>query len=300
VSADVKEYQCPSCGADLHFAEDQFMITCSYCGARVERELDRNEHDKVSARKQLKTVKKYYDDTLTLHNLQKKRDRAKQRLKLCSENSLSELTLLEKHPYIVFAAAFVLSVAVFLFDTRSVGLRVVSLLILLASLPVFVVQFKKGRDKKQLIDQSAKRLDMTQKEFVKAGDELEKFEKSFDISVIPDGYREIKTLEYMIHVFETYQAATMGECLKLCDEYLAQQRLEDMKRQQLARVMMISQSMKRDRESNAVSSDGIPFMKRGSFAEIVMAKKKADSGRDAGADLMMALAKASADGKNKE
>ena len=104
----------------------------------------------------------------------------------------------------------------------------------------------------------------------------------------------------MIHVFETYQAATMGECLKLCDEYLAQQRLEDMKRQQLARVMMISQSLKRERESNAVSSDGIPFMKRGSFAEIVMAKKKADSGKDAGADLMMALARASADGKNKE
>ena len=50
------EYQCPSCGADLHYREDQFMITCTYCGARVERELDRSEQEKVSARKQLKIV----------------------------------------------------------------------------------------------------------------------------------------------------------------------------------------------------------------------------------------------------
>ena len=293
------EYQCPSCGADLHYKEDQFMITCKYCGARVERELDRTEHDKVSARKQLGIVKKYYENMLTLKKLEKNRRLAMERVKLCSQNSLAELTLIEKCPFIVFFAAILLSCGLFLAATGSVAVRVLCVLILMASVPVFIVEFKKGKDKQRLIEEARARLDQAQQDFVKAGDELEAFDKSFDKDLILERYRDLKTLEYLIHVFETYQAATMGEGLKLCDEYLAHLHMEEMKKEQLARVMMLSDAMRQERAAAnaAVGSEFVPYMRRGSFAELLMAKRKAadpDADRDAGADLMMAIAKAAA------
>ena len=82
------EYQCPSCGADLHYREDQFMITCQYCGARVERELDRSAQDKVYAQQCLNTVKQYRRDMDKLHMLEKNRESAKERVKLCSSRRL--------------------------------------------------------------------------------------------------------------------------------------------------------------------------------------------------------------------
>ena len=92
----------------------------------------------------------------------------------------------------------------------------------------------------------------------------------------------------------------MGEGFKLCDDYLAQKQLEDMKRTQIARVMMISETLRQERASNNVASDGIPLMRRGSFADILIAKKKAEPDKDTGADLMMALARASAKSEPKK
>ena len=292
------EYQCPSCGADLHYREDQFMITCTYCGARVERELDRSEHEKVSARKQLKIVKKYYEDMLTLGQLEKNRRLAKERVKLCSANSLSELTFTERFPYLVFAAAVVISTGIYLSAGESVFVRVICLLILLSSLPAFIVFLKRGKDKKQLIKESKARLDEAQKAFVRAGDELEAFDKAFNREPIPERYRDIRSLEYLIHVFETFQASTMGEGYKLCDDYIAQERIENMKREQLARVMILTESLRQERATTAVSSDSVPLMRRGLFAEMVMAKRKDESDSDKGADLMIALAKAAAKPEN--
>lgn len=305
MSEKLIEYLCPSCGANLHFTDDRFIVTCSYCGARVERELDRSEHDKISARKQLAIVKKYYEDMLTLKKLQKNRYLAMERVKLCSQNSLAELTFFEKFPIVIFLAGAALATGMFLAAPRSGGVRVIALIVLLSVLPAFIVLLKRGKDKKALIRESAARLDQTQKDFVKAGDELEAFEKQFDMSIILERYRDLDTLEYLIHVFETCQAATMGEGLKLCDEYLAQQKLENMKREQLARVMMLSDAMRQERAAAnaAVGSEFVPYMRRGSFAELLMAKRKAadpDADRDAGADLMMALAKAAAKPEKKQ
>ena len=63
---------------------------------------------------------------------------------------------------------------------------------------------------------------------------------------------------------------------------------------------MISETLRQERASNNVASDGIPLMRRGSFADILIAKKKAESDKDTGADLMMALARASAKSEPKK
>lgn len=293
------EYQCPSCGADLHYREDQFMITCKYCGARVERELDRSAQDKVYAKQCLAAVTKYRKNMKELKRLEKNRESAKQRVKLCSQNVLAEPRFIERCPYIVFMILLPLA---YLMLYRTNGDRtsvVLFVLIALVTVLVYISIAKRGHEKRQLAAEAKDRIDDAQKELVKAGDELEAFEKSFDKKEIPVQYRSEELLEYLQHVFETQQACSMGEGFKLCDEYLAHKHLEDMKREQLARVMMLSQAMKDERNGNNVSSDGIPLMKRGSFAEIMMAKKRAESGKDSGGELMMALARAAAKSDDK-
>lgn len=289
------EYQCPSCGADLHYREDQFMITCKYCGARVERELDRNAQDKVYAQQCLKTVTTYRKNMQQLHKLEKNRESAKQRVKLCSENVLAEPRFIERCPYIVFLILLPLAYLMLYLTNGDRTSVVLFVLIALVTVLVYISIAKRGHEKRQLAAEAKDRIDDAQKELVKAGDELEVFDKSFDKKEIPVQYRSEELLEYLQHVFETQQACTMGDGFKLCDDYIAHKHLEDMKREQLARAMMIlSQAMKSERESNNVSSDGIPLMERGSFAEIMMAKKRAESGKDSGGEIMMTLAKAAA------
>ncbi len=289
------EYQCPSCGADLHYREDQFMITCQFCGARVERELDRTEHDKVAARKQLAIVRKYREDTLRLAQLQKARVSAKERVKLCSENSLTKPKLIERLPYIAFVIALPIAAFFIISGKGSASSMVMGALILMAAAAFSAVMSIRGKSKVRLAAEAKARIDTAQQELVRAGDELAAFERSFDKSVIPECYRSPELLDQLVHIFESYQACTLGEGFKLCDEYIAHKRMEDMKREQLARAMvMLTHSLKEERESTAVSTDGVPLMKRGSFAEIAMAKKRAQSGRDKGDDLMMAIAKAAA------
>ncbi len=293
------EYQCPSCGADLHYREDQFMITCKYCGARVERELDRSAQDKVYAKQCLAAVTKYRKNMKELKRLEKNRESAKQRVKLCSQNVLAEPRFIERCPYIVFLILFPLA---YLMLYRTNGDRtsvVLFVLIALVTVLVYISIAKRGHEKRQIAAEAKDRIDDAQKELVKAGDELEAFDKSFDKKEIPVQYRSEELLEYLQHVFETQQACTMGDGFKLCDDYIAHKNLEDMKREQLARVMMLSQAMKDERNGNNVSSDGIPLMKRGSFAEIMMAKKRAESGKDSGGELMMALARAAAKSDDK-
>lgn len=293
------EYQCPSCGADLHYREDQFMITCKYCGARVERELDRNAQDKVYAQQCLNTVTTYRKNMQQLHKLEKNRESAKQRVKLCSSNVLVEPSLIERVPYLPLVIALPIAVLVAVFSKGDKTLMVLMGLMLAVAAIICGASAVRGKQKRQIAAQARGRIDQAQKDFVRAGDELEAFEKSFDKKEIPVQYRSEELLEYLQHVFETQQACTMGDGFKLCDDYIAHKNLEDMKREQLARVMMLSQAMKDERNGNNVSSDGIPLMKRGSFAEIMMAKKRAESGKDSGGELMMALAKAAAKSDDK-
>lgn len=294
------EYQCPSCGADLHYREDQFMITCKYCGARVERELDRSAQDKVYARQCLNTVTTYRKNMQQLHKLEKNRRTAKKRVKLCSSNVLVEPSLIERVPYLPLVIALPIAVLVAAFSKGDKTLLVLMGLMLAVAAIICGAGAVRGKQKRQIAAQARGRIDQVQKDFVRAGDELEAFEKSFDKDPIPEQYRSDELLQYLQHVFETAQACSMGEGFKLCDEYLAHKHLEDMKREQLGRVMMIlSQAMKSERESNNVTSDGIPLMKRGSFAEIMMAKKRAESGKDSGGEIMMTLAKAAAKSDDK-
>ena len=86
--------------------------------------------------------------------------------------------------------------------------------------------------------QAKGRIDDAQKEFVKAGKELEAFEKSFDKKEIPIQYRSEELLRYLQHVFETQQACTMGDGFKLCDDHIAQKQLEDIKNEELAMVRL--------------------------------------------------------------
>lgn len=288
------EYQCPSCGADLHYREDQFMITCKYCGARVERKLDRKAQDKVYARQQLEFVKQYHKDMDELKRLQNKRESAKKRVQLCSQNVFVEPKFLERCPYIVFLAVVPVLIFVLILTKGSTSTLILSGLIAAVTLIVYLVEAMHGREKMQIAAEAKGRIDQAQKELVQSGNELEAFEKQFDQKAIPKQYRSDELLEYLQHVFETAQAVSMGEGFKLCDDYIAHKHLEEMKREQLARVMMLSQSMKDERAGNKVATDGIPLMKRGSFAEIVMAKKAAESGKDSGGELMMALARAAA------
>ena len=294
------EYQCPSCGADLHYREDQFMITCKYCGARVERQLDRVGQDKVNALKQLGIIRKYIEDTNTLCSLEKKRKSAKDRVKTCSENALSEPSLIERCPFIVFLILIPIALFLIFVSKGDVTSMVLLGIITAVSVLVFIVETMKGREKMRIAAEAKARIDEAQKEFVKAGDELEAFEKQFNREIIPENYRDMELLKYLEHVFETQQATTLGEGFKLCDDYLAQKQLEDMKRTQIARVMMISETLRQERASNNVASDGIPLMRRGSFADILIAKKKAEPDKDTGADLMMALARASAKSEPKK
>ncbi len=232
------EYQCPSCGADLHYREDQFMITCKYCGARVERELDRSAQDKVYAKQCLAAVTKYRKNMKELKRLEKNRESAKQRVKLCSQNVLAEPTLLESVPYLPFIIALPISFFLILASQGEASSMVLLGLILVVSGIVAGVSVVRGTKKKHLAAQAKGRIDDAQKEFVKAGKELEAFEKSFDKKEIPVQYRSEELLEYLQHVFETQQACTMGDGFKLCDDHIAQKQLEDIKNEELAMVRL--------------------------------------------------------------
>ncbi len=240
------EYQCPSCGADLHYREDQFMITCKYCGARVERELDRTAQDKVNAAKQLGIVKRYIEDTNTLNALRKKQKNAKDRVKLCSENALVEPNFIERFPFIILLVLIPLAAFMIFASKGDISVIILLTIIMAVSVIVFIVQTLKGKEKKRLASEAKARLDAAQKELVKAGDELEAFEKKFNKDVIPEKYRSMDSLKYLEHVFETAQACSMGEGFKLCDDYQAQKRIEEMKSEQLARVAMMTDTIRRE------------------------------------------------------
>ncbi len=256
MSNQLIEYTCPSCGADLDFKDDQVIVTCSYCGAKVERQLDRRTHDKLSAEVNYARVSQYKKDMQTLEALTKKRATAKSRVKLCSQNTFVEPSFLERCPYFVLIPAFVLSALVLLTSKAEPSAMYVIGLIVIVSVIVMIVNMSRANAKRALAAEAKARIDDAQKEFVKAGDELEAFEKRFNIDLIPPQYRSYQALDRMLEAFETGQAATMGEAYKLCEEMFAQMRLEQMQKEQLARVATMVDRIKYEQQQYSGMSLG--------------------------------------------
>lgn len=277
------EYQCPSCGADLDFADGVFITTCKYCGARVERQLDRSAQEKVSAAQQLEKVRRYRENTEKLEGLKKRRKNAKDRVKLCSENALIKLTVLERFPFLIAIAALIpAAVVLFASEANAFSMVVIGLIAAVAII-VMLVHMHSAGTKRELAKEAQGRLDEAQRELVQAGDELEEFEKQFDIEEFPKGYRSAEALKQLTHIFETAQACTMGEGFKLCDEYFNQKKLEEMRSEQIARVAMLTQSLKSEQEVRLMPG------RRTSMADILDNRRRATSDRVG--ELMMAIAK---------
>ncbi len=290
MSTELIEYQCPSCGANLDFKDGQFITVCRYCGARVERQLDRSAQDKVHAQHQLIVVQKYRENMLTLQRLEKARKSATDRVRLCSQNVFAKPTLLERCPFIIAIAALLLASAVVLIVPGMRTSIILIGLIALSAIIVMAVLMSGANAKKSLAAEAKGRIDDAQKELVKAGDELEEFRRQFDINEIPKRYRSMELLDYMVHIFETAQACTMGEGFKMCDEYIAQKRIEDMHREQIARVAMLAGRLAEERAPEQ-------FVKRGDdFTQVLI--PSGASARTTG-NLVMAIAKASSKTKIK-
>ena len=288
MSVKLVEHECPNCGAALQFRDDQVIVTCRYCGAKVERKLDRRTHDKLSAEVNFARVSQYKKDMQTLDKLRKNRETAKSRVKLCSQNTLVEPNFLESCPYFVLIPAALLSVFIFLVSKAEMSAMILMFLIIAVSVIVMLVNMSRANAKRALAAEAKSRIDEAQKELVKAGDELEAFEKRFNIDLIPEQFRSYKALDKMLEAFETGQAATMGEAYKLCEEMFGQMRLEEMQREHIARVSMLAGAIALENAAQQMHRYGSNPLSGESLTGGASPKTTAE--------LMMAIARTSAKG----
>jgi len=289
MSVRLVEHECPNCGAALQFRDDQVIVTCRYCGAKVERKLDRRTHDKLSAEVNFARVTQYKKDMQTLEALAKKRATATSRVKLCSQNTFVEPNFIERCPFVVFLVLIPIAFLLLFFANGHKSPVILFALVCMLSVIMYIVFAKRGQAKRELAAEARARIDEAQKELVEAGDELEEFEKRFNIDLIPPQYRSYEALDKMLEAFETGQAATMGDAYKLCEEMFAQMRLEEMQREHLAKVSILAGTLAMDNEPPQFYSSGrtMPgaFVPRGVSAKTT-------------SELMMAIAKAGSKNKN--
>ena len=289
MSVKLVEHECPNCGAALQFRDDQVIVTCRYCGAKVERKLDRRTHDKLSAEVNFARVSQYKNDLQTLERLRKNRVTATSRVKLCSQNTFVEPNFIERCPFVVFLGLIPIAFLLLFFANGHRSPVILFALVCMLSVIMYIVFAKRGHAKRELAAEAKARIDEAQKELVKAGDELEAFEKRFNIDLIPEQYRSYQALDKMLEAFETGQAATMGEAYKLCEEMFAQMRLEEMQKEHLARVSFLAGTLAMDNEPQQFFSNS-KTMPNSLVPNGVSAKTTSE--------LMMAIAKAGSKNQN--
>lgn len=288
MSVKIVEHECPNCGAALQFRDDQVIVSCRYCGAKIERQLDRRTHDKLSAEVNYARISQYKKDMQTLDKLRKNRATAKSRVKLCSQNTFVEPNFLEKCPYFVLIPAVMLCMFILFASKAEMSAMIVIGLVLVVAVIVMMVNMSRANAKRALAAEAKARIDEAQKEFVEAGDELEAFEKRFNIDLIPEQYRSYEALDKMLEVFETGQAATLGEAYKLCEEMFAQKRLEQMQKEHIARVSMLAGAIAMENEAQQMHRYGSNPLSGESLTGGASPKTTAE--------LMMAIARTSAKG----
>lgn len=231
---ELYKYVCPSCGANIDPTGDDKVITCSFCGGVYDRTAMLDEQQRKAADALALEFGKYRRDLETYNTL-----------KSAEMQLADEVTQLSNEPaelpvWAAFIVPLQLASAVFLLVMLSIGFKANSKPMMFASGLIFAVMMialmRADANKKRLKREAeCTRAQLKNKlgELNAARAEVEKFEKEFDISLVPENLRSYETVEYLMYLFKTYQASRTGDAFRLYDLHCHHKKMEALQSEQV-------------------------------------------------------------------
>ena len=232
--AELYKYVCPSCGANIDPTGADKIVTCSFCGSVFDRTEILSALDKKTADTNAAAVKKYKADLANYNALQANTLRLADEVSELSQKPTDMplwASLLIPAQIVWCALLLVVLFAAYKADNKP-------LMIIMAMLfaPLMIALIYAGARKKKLgreADEVRNQLKNKLTELGSARAELEAFEKTFSIDMIPKNYRGDETLDCIIGLLGSYQAIKLGDAFRLCDERSHFKRMEDLQKQQV-------------------------------------------------------------------
>ncbi len=232
--AELFEYKCPSCGALLKISPEESFVKCSYCGTIVQRELDDYEKASASAKKLGAKVEKYKKDMHELDRLKDSMLSGDRRLRELESKAHMESKMTWDHPLVIPIIIAILAV-MSLFANHDISTGVTGLVFYgVAAVVVYGVTISNKNSAEKAVENARNGIEPARKKLEETKAEYESLKRSFDPEFIPAQYRNDQALDFIIGLFRTEQASTMGEAIKRYDEHVHQKKMEQLQEQQIA------------------------------------------------------------------
>ena len=269
--AELFEYKCPSCGALLKIRPEGSFVKCSYCGTIVERELDEDEKANASAKKLAAKLEKYKNDMYELERLKDRFLLAGARVNSLEKESVRESKFMHECPLVVPIIIMTLVVIGLIGTNEDKGATFLGGLVLAGGVYIWSMVGKHKEDVR--VNEASEKLSLARKELEEVQPQYEKLKASFDPDVVPIQYRNDKALDYVITLFRTGQASSIGDAFRRYDEHLHYEKMEAMQQQQID--LQKQQLRKMDQMSSNDPNDlGSAALKAGAAVVGVVAETK--------------------------
>ena len=233
--AELYKYVCPSCGANLYPDEGEAVVACSFCGGVFDRSAIIDQHKRSQALRLADQIKEYKQALHAQQAAQAKVLRLTDEVSQLSQRTDTALPIWT-HTLIPFHFA---AIAVFLLIIYSAYKSDNKTLLVLAAALYAVLAIcliSAGIKKRKMISSVRSSNDQLRSKLLElssARDELTASEQSFDIDFIPAQYRSDTTLDRIIQLFTTLQAASLGEAFRLYDHKQHRNEMQQLKKLQI-------------------------------------------------------------------
>lgn len=232
--AEIFEYKCPSCGANLKISPEESFVKCSFCGTTVQRELDADEQASASAKKLAKKVEKYKNDMHELDRLENKLRSNEKQVEELEKRKSVETTFMRDNPKVVPIIIVVFGLfGLFGASSFSDGLGGLIGCVIVAVIVYFCTLNGKDQAEKDAAE-AYRKLDGAKEQLEITRGNYESLKKRFDPDVIPAQYRNDAALDYVIVLFKTEQSSNLGDAFKRYEDHVHQEKMESMQQQQIA------------------------------------------------------------------
>ena len=232
-------YICPKCGGEMSVSPKDKFVQCSYCGLVGQRELDSYEQAGMSAQMLAQKLMDYRERMPMYEKLRKDLMAAKAKLdsyngnikKAQRKGFLGTLGIAAGGAGVIIiliaiVAGFTL-LAHWIFDKWWIYL-------IGAFFAVSMVA-STGKDIGSAMKDSKDAVDYDKdlEVYNRAKKSYDDFCTTFDVNFVAEQYRNTQALDYVINLFNTNQAANLGDAFRRYDEYQHYARMEAMQKQQL-------------------------------------------------------------------
>ena len=242
-------YKCPSCGANLRISPDEIYVKCAFCGTTAQRQLTAEEQARATAKRLAKKVEQYKKD---MHELKRLKGNMLSKIEDIQEferKSKVETSFMRENPLVVPVIIAICGV-LYLFgngENKLAGL--IGCLVAAAIVYFYTLNGKENAEKEA--SEAKSHIKPTTDELVDMKTQYDKIKKRFNVNAIPSQYRNDHALDYVIDLFNTEQASSLGEAFKRYDDHMHQKKMEAMQQEQIDLQKQQLEKMKEIQERQA-------------------------------------------------